>query len=272
MNYFIIQESLGLIFLIFRGGIFQILVLLFKVGVTPFHFWIFRVTSNLFGWNLVWFLTFQKFPFLPVLLQLLSFTYFFLFLLGILIIYFQLFLSKRLKVIIVLSSVESFNWILLSCLISIVNYLYLLFFYIIVIVFLIVSVFKGEDVVVDWELVLVFINIPFRVTFFVKIFTLYRVFTFRNIYLLFILFLIFLSIISFRYWFIFVSIYSPKDFKGYINYLFFLVPPILVLCILYWSSKIWLYYLDKVEFLGSGKVINRFNYVWFRLKKINTYM
>ena len=245
INYFIIQESLGLIFLVFRGGLLQILILLIKVGVTPFHFWIFSITSNIFNWNLVWFLTFQKFPFLPVLLQLISFLYLFLFLLGILVIYFQLFLSKGLKVIIVLSSVESFNWILLCCLISLINFFYLVFFYIIIIVFLIVSVLKSEDVLLDWELVLVFINIPFRITFFVKIFSLAGVFVFNRICVLLLLFIIFLSILSFSFWFIFVSIYRVKDFVGNLNYISFIVLPLMVICLLYWVSKI--YYIILIR-------------------------
>lgn len=38
VNYFIIQEVLGLLFLVFRGLILQLLILIMKIGVSPFHF------------------------------------------------------------------------------------------------------------------------------------------------------------------------------------------------------------------------------------------
>lgn len=49
LNYFVIQESLGLFFLVFRVRILQFLVVMIKVGVAPLHFWLFRVTNDLLG-------------------------------------------------------------------------------------------------------------------------------------------------------------------------------------------------------------------------------
>jgi hypothetical protein len=37
-NYFIIQEVLGLVFLIFRRSFIVFFVILIKIGVAPFHF------------------------------------------------------------------------------------------------------------------------------------------------------------------------------------------------------------------------------------------
>lgn len=52
-NYFVIQESLGLLFLMFSFGLFQLLILMLKIGMAPFHFWVFRVTNSVFGFNLI---------------------------------------------------------------------------------------------------------------------------------------------------------------------------------------------------------------------------
>ena len=53
INYFIIQESLGIFFLIFTISNLQIVVLLIKIGVAPFHFWVFTVINDLFNFNLL---------------------------------------------------------------------------------------------------------------------------------------------------------------------------------------------------------------------------
>lgn len=37
-NYFVMQESLGLIFLMFSFGYMQLIILMFKIGIAPFHF------------------------------------------------------------------------------------------------------------------------------------------------------------------------------------------------------------------------------------------
>ena len=52
-NYFVMQESLGLLFLMFSFGYLQLLIVIFKIGIAPFHFWIFSVTNGVFGFNLI---------------------------------------------------------------------------------------------------------------------------------------------------------------------------------------------------------------------------
>uniref|UniRef100_A0AC35UIK5 NADH dehydrogenase subunit 2 n=1 Tax=Rhabditophanes sp. KR3021 TaxID=114890 RepID=A0AC35UIK5_9BILA len=51
----------------------------------------------------------------------------------------------------------------------------------------------------NWETVLVFINLPLRITFFIKIFSLISVFQYNSFIVLLILFLIFLSILRFGF-------------------------------------------------------------------------
>lgn len=53
LNYFIIQEFLGLIFLFFGIFIFQLFILLIKVGASPFHFWVYSIVYSLDGYILI---------------------------------------------------------------------------------------------------------------------------------------------------------------------------------------------------------------------------
>jgi len=87
LNYFILQEVLGLFFVFLKNFVFQILIIFIKVGVRPLHFWIFSVVVGLRINLIFWFLTFQKLVYLSILINWgLVFFYFFFF--GILICFF----------------------------------------------------------------------------------------------------------------------------------------------------------------------------------------
>lgn len=201
-NYFVIQERLGLIFLVFTRGFFQFFIIIIKIGVAPLHFWVFNVTNNVFNFNLMWFLTFQKLPFLVILLQIFWLRASILLIVGLLVCYLQIFMLKRYKNLIIISSTESFNWIIIGVFFSFFNSLYLFFYYFILIVILISKYSKQRLNFVNWETMLVFINLPFRVSFFVKIFSLREILKFERIIILFLLFLMFLSVLSFGFWMI----------------------------------------------------------------------
>lgn len=50
---------------------------------------------------------------------------------------------------------------------------------------------------VNWEVLLVFLNVPFSVSFFIKIFVLREVFKLDGLFLLFLLLIMFLSMLCF---------------------------------------------------------------------------
>nr|UZP15727.1 NADH dehydrogenase subunit 2 [Contracaecum sp.] len=231
-NYFVIQESLGLFFLVFNFLLIQFFIVMLKIGVAPFHFWVFSITNSVYNWLLMWFLTFQKLPFLPVLVQLFNYKMVFLFLFGIFICYLQLFLMKSYKNMIVISSTESFNWVVLTCFLSIVNVLFLFFYYIFLMIFLMPSFSVKDYSFVGWETILVFLNIPFSVSFFIKIFSLSELFKLDGFWVLFLLFLMFLSMLCFSLWLVNVSV---KDFfflKGNFKLAYFIVVPMMVLAVI----------------------------------------
>lgn len=108
INYFVLQEILGLIFILFSNVLIQVLVVFLKLGVSPLHFWVFSILNGL-SFNLVfWFLTFQKIVFLSILINYNKNIIFFLFL-GIFFCFIQiLFLFDYIKIFVVVLT-ESLN-------------------------------------------------------------------------------------------------------------------------------------------------------------------
>ena len=231
-NYFIIQESLGLLFLVFSGGILQFFIVLIKIGVAPLHFWIFNVTNNIINYSLMWFLTFQKLPFLVILLQIFWLNSFYLLIFGLLICYLQIFIIKRYKNLIIISSTESFNWIILGLFFSVLNSLYLFIYYFVLIAILISKFTKFRQNFVNWETSLVFLNIPFSVSFFVKIFSLSEILKFESFFVLLLLFLMFLSVLAFSFWLINLSIKNNTSNQTNNKFIYFIVLPLIVISII----------------------------------------
>lgn len=231
-NYFIIQESLGLLFLVFSFGFFQFFIVIIKIGVAPLHFWVFNVINNVFGFNLIWFLTFQKLPFLVILLQIFFLISSIFLILGLLICYLQIFLLKGYKNLIIISSTESFNWIIIGVFFSFLNSLFLFFYYFILISYLISKYNKFDLNFVSWETVLVFLNLPFSVTFFVKIFSLSEILKFETIFIIVLLFLMFLSVLSFGFWLINIRVKSNFWLQNNNKSTYFIILPLIIISII----------------------------------------
>lgn len=232
INYFIIQESLGLMFLLLTFYYIQLIILIIKIGVAPLHFWIFRVTNNVNGINLMWFLTFQKLPFFFVLLQILI-NYILMFLLmGVLLCIIQMLVTKSFKNLIILSSTESFNWILIRWIFMFVNSIYVFLYYLIFMLYLINNYRKNEKrKYFSWETVLVFINLPLTVNFFVKIYALINVVLNINIYIIILLFFIFITILSMSFWIINLSVKNINN-NEYNKFIYLVIMPLITIIII----------------------------------------
>nr|YP_011034494.1 NADH dehydrogenase subunit 2 [Petrovinema skrjabini]WRI58002.1 NADH dehydrogenase subunit 2 [Petrovinema skrjabini] len=224
-NYFVMQESLGLLFLMFSFGYFQLLMVMFKIGMAPFHFWIFSVTNGVVGFNLMWFLTFQKLPFLLIFLQMMVAKLVFLLMLGLFFCLFQMLLTKTYKNLLILSSTESFNWITLGFLLSFFNVLFI-FVYYFILMMVIIPKFEVVNMtsLISWETMLVFMNLPFSVNFFVKIFSLSEILKVQGFGVLMLLFMMFFSALSLSFWLVNLSTKFYKMFKYNKNIFMFMVP------------------------------------------------
>nr|BAV82619.1 NADH dehydrogenase subunit 2 [Ancylostoma ceylanicum] len=231
-NYFVMQESLGLLFLMFSFGYFQLVILMLKIGMAPFHFWIFSVTNSVFGFNLMWFLTFQKLPFLLIFLQLMVSNLIYLLLIGLFFCLFQMLLVKTYKNLLILSSTESFNWITLGFLMSFINVL-VIFVYYFLLMLVVIPKFEIFNVVnfVGWETMLIFMNLPFSVNFFVKIFSLSEIFKIYSVSVLLLLFMMFFSVLSLSFWMVNLSTKFFQIFK-YNKEVFMMIIPMTLIILL----------------------------------------
>lgn len=218
VGYFLIQEICGLLFLIITYDFFQLLLVFIKTGVSPFHFWIFSVLSDCMGFNLLWFLIFQKIPYLLTIIYLFVLVFIFVLFLGILFCFIQIFIIKNFKNIIIINSTESFSWVLLSLVFTFFEF-FQLFSYYVLIFFILLPYINFSFLSFRWELVLFILNIPLSLNFFVKFLSLSFI-SFLNFYFLLLLFLIFLSIVGFSYFIIKNSVSFYKTFGNNINFLF----------------------------------------------------
>lgn len=246
LNYFLIQEFLGFLFLTCVLFFLQILILIVKIGISPFHFWIFSVLFGVDNFLLLWFLTFQKLPFLPVLLYLMDYLYITLILFGILVCYFQVISILDLKFIIVISSTESFNWLILGLLIGVWGFTLLFFYYFLNVILLL----SQQDLFSKYfnytlEIILVFINAPLTFTFFVKIFILTLFISIDPLISMFLLIMIALYSAAFLSWFVNFLVRRDKIKKnnyGYFYYLFF-VTSLFIFCFRFSKN----YYITLIE-------------------------
>nr|YP_009672781.1 NADH dehydrogenase subunit 2 [Cylicocyclus auriculatus]QDE52620.1 NADH dehydrogenase subunit 2 [Cylicocyclus auriculatus] len=224
-NYFVMQESLGLLFLMFSFGYLQLLIVMFKIGMAPFHFWIFSVTNGVFGFNLMWFLTFQKLPFLLIFLQMMVAKLIFFLMIGLFFCLFQMLLTKTYKNLLILSSTESFNWITLGFVMSFFNVLFI-FLYYFLLMLMVIPKFEMMNVsnLIGCETMLVFMNLPFSVNFFVKIFSLSEILKVQGVGILLLLFMMFFSALSLSFWMVNLSTKYYKMIKYNKSIFMFIVP------------------------------------------------
>nr|YP_009026498.1 NADH dehydrogenase subunit 2 [Rhigonema thysanophora]AGZ90406.1 NADH dehydrogenase subunit 2 [Rhigonema thysanophora] len=223
LNYFVIQESLGLIFLVFCGSAAQLFLVMMKVGVAPFHFWLFSVTDGFMDFLLIWFMTFRKLPFFPVLVCLGSSILLFLLVFGIFLCYTQFFVLKGAKNLFIISSTESFSWVFMIFMLSMSGTFFLFFYYLLLMVFLFPKLGSGETSYISWETLLVFLNVPFSVSFFIKIFSLGQVLFLDSLLFLFVLFVMCFSVFSLSLFLVNMSFRDFMKNEGGLKMIYFVL-------------------------------------------------
>nr|BAV82815.1 NADH dehydrogenase subunit 2 [Onchocerca volvulus] len=216
VNYYVIQEVCGYYFLVFDGWKLQFLLLMLKSGSSPFHFWLFSVLGGLNKWFVLWFLTLQKLPYFVVLVNFCG-DFFFLFLFfGMIFCYFQFFLLRSYRDLLVVGSAESFNWLLLLGIFSFNEVFVLFFFYYFVMFFVISYVYGGFLDFLSLEMLMFFFNVPLSITFFLKVIVLFGSSFFVGFYYLFLLLFMPLMSLGVGYLFFLVSMMSFNcGFKYY---------------------------------------------------------
>lgn len=167
-----------------------------KIGILPFHYWVYIVMDGLSGFLVLWFLTFQKLPLMGVFMMLMVYEVVLMLVLGFFMCFFHLYVVKDYKLMLILVSCESFNWIMICYIFSVVSGL-LLFLYYFFFRVLIIPVFsRFFEVDFEWLVVIVYINVPLGVSFFVKVLTLSVVMPSLGFWVVLVFFLIFMNFIS----------------------------------------------------------------------------
>lgn len=138
---------------------------------------------------------------------------------------------------IVISSTESFNWVILTCFLSVINVVYLFFYYLCLMLMLMPSFVLKDYGFINWETIFVFLNVPFSVSFFIKVFSLRELFKLGGIFILFLLFAMFLSMLCFSLWLVNMRTKTVWVLRDNIKSVFFFVIPLIVVSVIYYFSK-----------------------------------
>lgn len=163
-QYYIFQEVTGLMFLGSFSPSTRVLFLLLKVGVAPLHFWIHWISNYLPEFLLPWFLFWNKMIYLPVFPLILE-GQIELLLWGLVVVYIQLWSVSSLHLLIILGSVESFSWVLLTLSMSLTTYWLVVLFYMRVFILLFNS---STSELLDLVLAIMFLGAPLYLLFMVK--------------------------------------------------------------------------------------------------------
>lgn len=207
-NYFVFQEALGLLFLMGFGVSRPSLLILAKLGFSPFHAWGFYLLDYLRGQILVWFLVYQKLRVLPALLSIL-YPLNFLVLFGLFVLYRQVLGLTSLKRLVFVSSVESSGWLLLMGLWGIGDFYLLAFFYFLARFFSLGLAREGS-----WGrlvLVVLLFRTPVTINFFVKFFSLAAVSSCFGISFYLVLFSFPLSLLTLGY--LFLALFTRRFYS-----------------------------------------------------------
>jgi hypothetical protein len=195
INYIIFQEFLGFIFLLNITHWIQLIVIFIKRGTAPLHFWMFFIINYLKRFLIIWIFLINKLIYYCIYLYIIC-NWVYLLLLGILFVYIQIIKHTHFKILFMYSSLESFNWILIGLIFSIIRFLIFYIFYLMTYLIIINLFFSNFFYLFDT--IFIFIALPFRFRFILKIIFIYFIFTFST-YIIWILCLIFLYLYSMIY-------------------------------------------------------------------------
>nr|WGC93704.1 NADH dehydrogenase subunit 2 [Mansonella sp.] len=221
INYYIIQEVSGYYFLLFDNWVLQFMVLMLKSGSAPFHFWLFSVLSDLNKWYFLWFLVFQKIPYFFVLVNFCSDFFFFLLFMGMIVCYLQFFYFRNFGDMVIVSSTESFNWLLLIGMFSFNEVFVFFFFYYFTMMLIISYLYCWGFNFFSVEMLMVFFNVPMSITFFLKILVLF----YGSVGYYYYLLLLFMPLMSIGlgYFFFLICMMSFNYGLKYYDYFLYLV-------------------------------------------------
>jgi len=186
--YIIIQELFGLLFLMTSV---QWLWIMCKFFIAPFHLWVFHLVNWTKNIVFIWLMAISKLNFIGLFMLVFNRTLLVLLLLGVLSVLINYYFVKGLYGVIILNSIESFNWILLLIVTGSFSIIRMLLTYVIIYV----HFMKSSNDLGSLEVSLLILSLPLLFSFMIKILTLVGVLVISSIVLI-IMLLMTLSIVG----------------------------------------------------------------------------
>lgn len=143
-------------------------MLIVKIAIAPFHFWIVNTLHSLQGWAFSWVLTFQKLPGAIILTQMIDNITYYLLLLGSVLCSLQMIIVSKPKSVILFSTTVTTRWVLLTSFDVFMNLIFL-FIYFSAISLLINERQREQNLEVSYMIVLVLISFPLTLIFILKV-------------------------------------------------------------------------------------------------------
>lgn len=171
LKYFIIQEFagiiLGLLLLAGYQGILINILLIIKLAVAPFHFWLITAIEHIRDLAFSWATTLQKLPAALILIQLMNPSTISLLALGTIYSVLHLFTITTAKGIILVSSTTTIGWILFLQAKNWISSAFILVAYLLLII-LILTMTNRKSIETSISLIITLLNWPLRIIFIIK--------------------------------------------------------------------------------------------------------
>nr|AOW68744.1 NADH dehydrogenase subunit 2 [Plectus acuminatus] len=171
LKYFVIQEFagmiLGLLLLAGYQGMLINILLMIKLAVAPFHFWLITAIEHMSDLAFSWATTFQKLPAALMLLQLMNPSTMSLLALGTMYSVLHLFTMTTAKGIILVSSTTTIGWILFLQAKNWMSSAFILIMYLLLMM-LILTMTNSKSIETSMSLIITLLNWPLSIIFIIK--------------------------------------------------------------------------------------------------------
>lgn len=236
IKYFIIQEAASLtigVIILFSIPLFLIRILIIiKVALAPFHFWVVSALQSLQGWPFAWVVTFQKIPGILILSQIINNLIYIILIIGSIICSIQMIVTVKPKTIVLLSTTVTSRWVVITIYDTISNMIFLTFYFT-RIALLLNERLREQGINVEYLFILVLLSFPLTIIFIFKVAILLSVVNYNAPLLL--IFLLSTLGASLAYMEILKNYVTTREthFKLSRNKIFLILGPLLTLVIIF---------------------------------------
>nr|QJQ35665.1 NADH dehydrogenase subunit 2 [Acrobeloides varius] len=194
--YFLIQEMLGLLFMMNFSSFFQLFIFFMKGGFAPFHFWMVKVLHISSWFSFSWMLTIQKMPYYFIVMMFWNWSWFLWVLMGSLVPLLQSLLVKSVWYQIFLLLTSSGNNMLMLIWFEPLMCVYTLPFYLIFMNYMMNGLSNQGLIGITYEFIFLLMSFPGGLPFYIKLFSLSLLFNMGGLIVVLFLLSLVLNLIS----------------------------------------------------------------------------